>query len=135
MILIFFSCYYLLCYYVVYYVCPCFKIRVFKRSGIVRSKSLKSNFVRHPSLLLDIFLSFEFSSRVFSSNFVSAVFSIETVLRKIQCCSIHGKSIIYLSQISFRFNQKHQQTATILHNNHVLIWDYKDNKKYQVTMS
>ena len=60
--------------------------------------------------------------------------------------SIYDESIIYLFIFFFITNKLSLQlealsycdnftVITILYNNDVLTWDYKDNNKYQVTMS
>ena len=52
--------------------------------------------------------------------------------RQIRNLFITNKLSLQLEALS---NCDNFTVITILYNNDVLIWDYKDNKKYQITMS
>ena len=52
--------------------------------------------------------------------------------RQIRNLFITNKHSVQLEALS---NCGNFTMITILYNNDVLIWDYKDNKKYQITMS
>ena len=57
---------------------------------------------------------------------------IQKYLRRINNLSITNKLSLQLEALS---NCDNFTVITVLYNNDVLTWDYKDNNKYQVTMS
>ena len=61
------------------------------------------------------------------------------MLQKIQKCLRRIQNLFILNKLSLQgealSNCDNFTLIAVLYNNDILIWDYKDNNKYQVTMS